>query len=388
MPQVSPNRHVDLARIVMQVLALGALIAASFWIVRPFLIAAVWATTVVVATWPLLLLAQSWLGGRRSLAVALMTVVLLFVLVVPFYFAVTTIVHNVERITAWSRAVATFTLSGPPNWIHRIPVVGTRVATGWQQLASAGPEQISEYLAPLAKRVGVAFLQQVGNLGLLLLQFLLTVVIAAILYANGETALAGAEAFIHTLIGPQGVDAIHLAGQAIRGVAQGIVVTAAVQSAAAGIGLKVIGVPFPMLLTAVMFVLAIAQIGPIPVLIGAIIWTYSKSGPLWGTGLLLWSIFCGTFDNVLRPLLIKRGADLPLLLIFAGVIGGLFAFGVIGLFIGPVVLAVAYTLLVDWVADSEAIPVSAKSGTAEPDEEAESEPPSPSPATPTGSRRP
>jgi predicted PurR-regulated permease PerM len=102
-----------------------------------------------------------------------------------------------------------------------------------------------------------------------------------------------------------------------------------------------------------MFVLAIAQIGAAPVLIGAVIWTYSREGVLWGTGLLLWSIFCGTFDNILRPLLIKRGADLPLLLIFAGVVGGLIAFGVIGLFIGPVVLAVAYTLLADWVSDSE-----------------------------------
>ena len=84
----------------------------------------------------------------------------------------------------------------------------------------------------------------------------------------------------------------------------------------------------------------------------AIVWVYSKSGGVWGTGFLVWAIFCGTFDNFLRPLLIKRGADLPLLLIFAGVIGGLIAFGVIGLFIGPVVLAVAYTLLVDWVAES------------------------------------
>jgi predicted PurR-regulated permease PerM len=85
------------------------------------------------------------------------------------------------------------------------------------------------------------------------------------------------------------------------------------------------------------------------VLIPAVIWVYSTRGGVWGTGFLVWAIFCGTFDNFVRPMLIKQGADLPLLLIFAGVIGGLLAFGVIGLFIGPVVLAVAYTLLVDWV---------------------------------------
>jgi len=102
-----------------------------------------------------------------------------------------------------------------------------------------------------------------------------------------------------------------------------------------------------------MFILAIAQIGPGPVLIGSVIWVYSKDGVVWGSVLLGWAIFCVTFDGFLRPLLIRRGADLPLLLIFVGVIGGLIAFGVIGLFIGPVVLAVAYTLLVEWVTAEE-----------------------------------
>jgi predicted PurR-regulated permease PerM len=106
----------------------------------------------------------------------------------------------------------------------------------------------------------------------------------------------------------------------------------------------------------VMFILSVAQIGPARVLIGAVVWVYSRSGALWVTGLLVWAIFCVTFDNVLRPMLIKRGADLPLLLIFAGVIGGLIAFGVIGLFIGPVVLAVAYTLLIDWMSENESAP--------------------------------
>jgi predicted PurR-regulated permease PerM len=108
-------------------------------------------------------------------------------------------------------------------------------------------------------------------------------------------------------------------------------------------------VPFVAILTTVMFMLCVAQVGPGLVLIPAVIWIYSTRGAVWGTGFLVWAIFCSTFDNFLRPMLIKKGADLPLLLIFAGVIGGLVAFGVIGLFIGPVVLAVAYTLLFDWV---------------------------------------
>jgi len=142
-----------------------------------------------------------------------------------------------------------------------------------------------------------------------------------------------------------------LAGQAIRAVALGVVVTAIVQAAAAGIGLAISGIPYAALLTAVIFMLCIAQLGPILVLAPAVIWLYWSGDPVWGTVLLVWTILVGALDNVLRPLLIRRGADLPLLLIFAGVIGGLISFGIIGLFVGPVVLAVTYRLLESWIAD-------------------------------------
>lgn len=350
------DRPTDLVRITFQMLALGALIAASFWIIRPFVVAAVWATTVSVATWPILLQTQSWLGGRRSLAVIVMTIALTLTLILPLYIAVMTIEGNIEEITAWSKWLASTTQSGPPSWIEAIPLIGPRVAVHWRELAGSDSGQISGYLLSWIRTLGPWFLSQVGSLGLLLLQFLLTVIIAAILYANGEAAARSLRSFVGKLVGPEGVKAVELAALAVRSVALGIVVTAIAQSVFAGIGLAVVGVPFAAFLTALIFVLAIAQIGPAPVLIGAVIWTYSRSGVLWGTVLLVWSIFCGTFDNVLRPFLIRRGADLPLLLIFAGVIGGLIGFGVIGLFIGPVVLAVAYTLLVDWVSEGEIVP--------------------------------
>ena len=148
---------------------------------------------------------------------------------------------------------------------------------------------------------------------------------------------------------------MHLAARAVRAVALGVVVTAITQSALVGIGFVIAGVPFATILIALVFILAVAQLGPALVLIPAAIWVYAKSGAVWGSVFLVWAIFCGTLDNFLRPMLIRHGADLPLLLIFSGVIGGLVAFGVIGLFIGPVVLAVAYTLLVDWVSEGEAI---------------------------------
>ena len=345
------DRSLDLARITFQLLALGILIAASFWIVRPFLIAFTWATMIVVATWPLLLQAQAWLGGKRSLAVALMTAVLLLILVVPLYFGITAIVENAQQIAGWSKSLATFRVPQPPAWVEAFPVVGSKLAERWHQLAAASPEEISTRISPYAQQVILWFVVHVGGIGLLLVNFLLTVIIAAILYANGETAARAAVRFAWRIGGPRGENAVHLAGQAIRGVALGVVVTAILQSTAAGIGLAVAGVPFATILTAVTFMLCVAQIGPGLVLIPAVIWIYSTRGAVWGTGLLVWSIFCSTFDNFVRPLLIKRGADLPLLLIFAGVIGGLIALGVIGLFIGPVVLAVAYTLLVDWASE-------------------------------------
>ena len=348
----------DVARTIFQMLVLAALIVTALWIVRPFLIALVWAATITIATWPLLLQVQSLLGGKRSLAVAVMTTLSLMVLVVPLYFAVTMIGENVEELEGLSKSTMKWVLSGPPAWVSAIPLAGQRLAAGWHQLAAARSDEIRAYLTPFARTLALWFLGQVGSLGLLLVQFLLTVILTGILYANGETAADGIERFMLRLAGPEGAKALHLAAMAVRSVALGIVITALVQSRLSGTGLAIAGVPFAMLLTALMFMLAIVQIGPAPVLIGSVIWVYSTSSVTSGTVFLLWAIFCTSLDNFLRPLLIRRGANLPLLLIFAGVIGGLIAFGVIGLFIGPVVLAVTYTLLVDWVSEDEAAAVS------------------------------
>ena len=181
------------------------------------------------------------------------------------------------------------------------------------------------------------------------LEFLLTVIISAILYVKGEAAASGVRHFARRLAGQQGEDMVALAAKTVRSVALGIVVTAVIQTSIGGLGLVIAGVPAPGLLMAVMFILGLAQLGSAPVLIPAVIWVYSKDGAMWGTILLVFSIVSITIDNVIRPVLIRKGADLPLVMIFAGVIGGLVAFGVIGLFIGPIVLAVSYTLLESWV---------------------------------------
>jgi len=189
------------------------------------------------------------------------------------------------------------------------------------------------------------------------------VVIAAVLYSNGETAARAVRRFAFRLGGQRVEEAATLAAKTIRGVALGIVLTALAQSLVAGIGLVVAGVPAPGLLAAVIFILAMAQLPSFLVMGPAVIWLYGKGDPVWGTVLLVWTIVVSGLDNILRPLLIRKGIDLPLLLIFTGVLGGLVAFGIIGLFIGPVVLAVTYKLFEAWVAGDEQEPAPASAMT-------------------------
>jgi predicted PurR-regulated permease PerM len=340
----------DLTRIELSVLLIAILIAASLWVLRPFLLASVWATMIVVATWPLMLAVQKRVR-RRAIAVVVMTGAMLVVLVAPVFLAIQAIVTNLDTIKGWVQTIATNGLPAPPDWVHRIPLLGAKVAAHWTDLAaSSGDELVTRfgpYAADAAKIVGTEF----GNFGLVAIQMGLTVIIAAILYANGEAAAKGVIRFGRRLAGDRGEEGVRLAGGAVRGVALGIVVTALAQTVLAGIGMAIAGIPFAALLTALILVFCIAQIGPLLVLVPAVIWLYWTGASGWGTALLIWSVGVGFLDNILRPMLIKRGADLPLLLIFAGVLGGLFAFGIIGLFVGPVVLAVTYRLLERWVAE-------------------------------------
>jgi predicted PurR-regulated permease PerM len=220
----------------------------------------------------------------------------------------------------------------------------------WGDFAALGREDLAKKLAPYAGAVVGWFVAQIGSFGMMALQFLLTVVVSAILFATGETAAEGVRHFGRRLAGTQGENTVVLAGQAIRGVALGVVVTAFVQAILSGIGLAVAGVPFATILTAIIFMLAVAQVGAGLVMLGGIVWLFWTGSIAWGLALVLWTILTGpVLHNTLRPILIKRGADLPLLLVLAGVIGGLIAFGLVGIFIGPMVLAVSYRLLEAWV---------------------------------------
>ncbi|NLC71213.1 MAG: AI-2E family transporter YdiK [Desulfuromonadaceae bacterium] len=340
---------IDLARTTLAILFICLLIITSLWILRPFLPALIWATMIVVATWPLMLKVQERLRGKRSLAVLVMTLAMMVVFIIPFALAIGTILENADQIVGWAKAMVHFSLPPPPAWLENLPMLGSYLSKIWAQLAAMPAEEFGGRLSPHLGRVLTWFAGQAGSIGMMFVHIMLTLALAAMLYAGGEKAGGGVVRFARRVAGKTGENSVLLAAHAIRAVALGVVVTALVQSILAGIGLVIVGMPYATLLTALIFMCAVAQIGSAPVLIAATVWLFYTGDEIWGTALLVWTIFLSSLDNLLRPILIRRGANLPLMLIFAGVIGGLLAFGVKGLFIGPVILAVSYTLLFTWV---------------------------------------
>jgi predicted PurR-regulated permease PerM len=349
---MTPPRS-DLARNTLGVLFIAGLILVTLWVLRPFIGPTIWAATIVVASWPLMRRLQARLGGRRWAAVLLMTLALLALFILPVTMGAITVVQHVDQIVEFAKRLSGLRLSAPPDWLLSLPLAGPKLGQLWEQAVAAGAEGLLDKLRPYAGQVTRWFVGQVGTVGFLLVQSLLVPLLAALMYADGESAVSALRQVGRRLAGEQGEAVVVLAGQAIRGVALGVGVTAMVQSGLGGIGLAISGVPYAGLLTVVMFMLCLAQLGPMPVLVPVVIWMYWSGHGGWGTFLLVITVVAGTIDNVVRPILIRMGADLPLLLIFSGVVGGLLAFGLVGIFIGPVVLAVAYRLLQAWVTEQE-----------------------------------
>jgi predicted PurR-regulated permease PerM len=347
MPAETSN---DIPRVVLFVLVIGLLLLGSLWTLLPFLNGLIWAMTIAIATWPMLLRVQQLAGGRRWLAVAIMTVLVLLVFIVPLALAISSLLDAAQRSHAVINDFIAHGLGPPPAWIAKVPVVGSEAAAKWQTLSDGGPTALAQFVQPYAGAAATWAIGATGGLAKPILLVVLIVILVMILYAQGETAAAGVLAFAHRLGGETGRRTVILAGQAVRSVALGVVATALIQALLAGAGLWLCGIPHPGLLTALAFMLGVAQVGPSLVLVPSIGWLYWSGSTGWGTTLLIWSLPVAALDNVVRPLFIRRGVQLPLLLIIAGVIGGLISFGLVGLFVGPVILAATYTLAKDWIA--------------------------------------
>ena len=268
----------ELGRTTLSVLFIGGLIVGSLWVLAPFLGAFIWATMIVVATWPMLRWLDRAFGGRRAPAVTVMSLGLLAILIVPLGVALQAILGHADELVALFERLPSAHLPAAPEWLGRVPLVGERVLAIWNQLAGEGMATLALQAQPYLRAAATWLAQQAGGFAMVLLQFVLVVILSAVLYAGGESWAAWIRRFGRTLADEQGERMVVLAGGAIRGVALGVVVTALVQSALGGIGLAIAGVPFAGVLTAIMFALCIAQLGPILVLLAATAWAFYEPG--------------------------------------------------------------------------------------------------------------
>lgn len=347
--------QIDFMRYALAITVVAGLLFLSGWVLLPFMAAGVWAAMIVVATWPLMLGLQRVLGGSRTLATLIMTLAIVLLLIVPLWLAITAIVDHSESVSAWVRGLVAQGLPPAPDWVSGLPVVGDRISSTWNDLAAHGTSELfQQYVGPHLAQAGQWLLSQVGGLGGVLISFFLMAALAAIMYSQGEAGAELARRVGERLGGPNGRAAVTLTGQAIRSVALGVFVTALVQSLLGTLALAIVGIPYAGFLGAVMLLLCVAQIGPSPVLVPAVAWMFWQGDSMgWSIFLAVASTLVIMLDNFLRPWLIRRGADLPLLLVLLGVIGGLLTFGLIGIFVGPVVLAVTYTLMMAWLAQAK-----------------------------------
>jgi predicted PurR-regulated permease PerM len=325
---------------------IAAMILLCVWVMRPFLVPILWGIIIAVAAWPGYSLLLGLLKGRRLLSSSLFTLLALILLILPVLMLSGTVVEGVSSI---HDAVHQGELNVPPAPdLSAIPVVGPEVETFWST-ASENLEEALESIRPQLQMIGTRLLSFAANAGAGILHLLIAIVIAAILLAKSEGADRVASALAQRLAGDQGRRFAVLAESVVRSVSRGILGIALIQALLGGLGMLVAGVPAAGLWAILIMILATIQIGAFPVLLVA-------AGYLFYTGDLttailfaIWSAIVASLDNVLKPLLLGRGVPVPMAVIFIGAIGGLLNAGIIGLFIGPVILALGYELFLAWL---------------------------------------
>jgi len=341
---VALNRALEIA---VRIGLLAVLVAWCFEIVRPFLSLVAWGTIIAVATYPVYRRLEVGLGERRGLAATLFTLLVLGLLIGPILMLAETLVEGAQE---FAHALSTGTLSvpPPPEKIGSWPLVGASIERLWS-LASVNLQAALREFEPQIKSLGPWVLSAAADTGLGILQFIVAIVLAGVLQANAAGGGQVAQSIARRIGGERGTEFTELAQSTVRGVARGILGVALIQSLLAGLGFLAVGLPAAGLLALLCFLLAVVQIGPILILIPTVIYVFSTGSTVSAVLFLIWSLFVALIDNVLKPLLLGRGAKVPMVVIFVGAIGGFLDSGVIGLFIGSVVLALGYSLLVAWL---------------------------------------
>ncbi|QCI20275.1 AI-2E family transporter YdiK [Buchnera aphidicola (Brachycaudus cardui)] len=343
----NPKEKMDVSQSILSLIFIISIGVISFLVIHPFILGFSWASMIVISTWPLMLKIQKFLGGKRSLAVAIMIIILLLLFIIPVFFLVNSLIATSIPLIHW---FSSNNLEFPELvWLQDIPLIGKKIFISYQDLLSGDGGELIREVRPYMGRTTEFIILQAKNCGLFVIHLMLMLFFSVLLYWNGEKISKSIRHFACRLSSKNGDAIIFLAVQAVRAVALGVAVTALIQAILSGIGLLVSGVPYWALLMIIIVFSCLVQLGPLPILIPSIIWLYWNNNTTWGTILLIWSCLVFILDHILRPFFIRMGADLPILLILSGVIGGLLAFGIIGLFIGPVVLVIFYRLIISWI---------------------------------------
>ena len=327
------------------------LLVACFLILRPFLTLTAWGIVVAIAAYPAYRKLQGVLGGRGKLAAVICTVFLLAVLIFPVVLLTKTLVEGIHTLTVRLQN-GTLTIPPPPPSIERWPIIGAPLKSVWS-LASASSVEALRRFAPQIKTVIPALLSASAGIGVTVLQFVLSILVAGALLANAHGGSAVVRSLANRLFGDKGPEWEELAGSTIRSVTNGILGVALFQSVLASLGFLVAGLPGAGLWATIFLFSAVLQAGAL-VLIPAVIYMFTIASTAKAVIFLIWCIFVGVIDNVLKPLLLGRGVTIPTVVVFVGAMGGFIAMGIIGLFVGAIVLSVSYKLCLAWLDGSGA----------------------------------
>ncbi len=333
------------------------LLAGCLFVMRPFISALLWALVLSFASWPIYQRVLRWVGKRRSLAATLMTLAMVVAMLVPILIVGSTVVQNVRDLAIAAERWLEEGPPAPPQWLAKVPIVGHRAVDSWQTLAQdstklwAAAYRLVEPISAIMLKIGLG----VGN-GLL--QIALSLLITFFLFRDAGRGAERLSCLVEQLSGERGRYLLKIAGDTVRGVVYGILGTALLQAVLLGIGYLIAGLPGVGLLALLTFFVSIVpMLGTGLVWIPATIWLFHQGSPGYGIFLLVWGLLVSSLDNFVRPWLISQGSDLPFLLIFFGVIGGAFAFGFVGVFLGPTLLAVGYRLVQEWISThSDTVP--------------------------------
>src|SRR5712675_2083417 len=345
----------DVVQLVIRLGLLAFLIYWAFVLIRPFVPILAWSIVLTVALYPVFDVLSRLLGGRPRLAAAILTLINLGIVIGPATWLGLSALDGLREF-AGNLGAGNLVVPSPPEGVKNWPLIGPRLYELWSQASNNIRAALRE-VAPYLKPVAGTLLALAGNAGVGTLKFLLSVALAGFLFPHGSQLAAAGRGFLYRIVPEQSEHFLELGGATIRAVSQGVIGVAIVQSLLAGIGFKLAGVPSAGLLAFAILLLAIVQISAAIVLLPVIIWIWIDKD--FTTALLLTLFLCvvGVLDNVLKPLVMGRGLTTPTLVIFIGVIGGTLAHGIIGLFIGPIILSLAWELTVAWIrADRVAAP--------------------------------